>query len=311
FNPPRLLDALLWCLSLIQKAVSLQTLSEAIKALRQQGLLTDLPAVSTLEIEEALRQSRIGGFVQRRKIGFVEGWQLSHEILGQWFCEQLMQVEDLPNLRLSLVPFGAVPLPEKASDAEFGQWLEWVKAEDYEHYQSLAPELQVSVLDSLLAHLPEKDADHALVLAYLVFVFLSGTGEQQRGFALESVLKKALQSHLPITTQIEVLTSLGDIQNEQNQLDKALEYFERSLQLSEQLTKESATPQNRRGVAVTLIYIGDVYRNNQPNKALEYYQRSHSFLKQLLEESPIPQAVKDMQAISGRLEAVQRELDSF
>jgi hypothetical protein len=170
FDPARLLDALLWCLSLIQKAVSIQTLSEAIQALRQQGLLTDLPAVSTLEIEEALRQSRIGGFVQRRKIGFVEGWQLSHEILGQWFCEQHGQVEDLPSLRLSLMPYGAVLLPEKASEAEFGQWLEWVKAKDYEHYQSLTPELQVTVLDSLLAHLPKKGDDHALVLARLASV---------------------------------------------------------------------------------------------------------------------------------------------
>ncbi|MEK8021923.1 MAG: trypsin-like peptidase domain-containing protein, partial [Candidatus Parabeggiatoa sp.] len=291
FNPPRLLDALLWCLSLIQKAVSLQTLSEAIQALRQQGLLTDLSAVSTLEIEEALRQSRIGGFVQRRKIGFVEGWQLSHEILGQWFCEQHGQVEDLPNLRLSLVPFGAVPLPEKASEAEFGQWLEWVKAEDYEHYQSLAPELQVSVLDSLLAHLPEKEADHALVLARLGFVFLYCTGEQQRGFALEYVLLQASQQHhFPVRIRADVLQTLGDIQKEQNQLDKALEYFERELQLSEQLLKESATPQNRRDVGIALSRIGDVcVSQNQLDKALEYFERSLQLSEQLTKESATPQ----------------------
>ena len=309
FNPPRLLDALLWCLSLIQKAVSIQTLSEAIQALRQQGLLTDLPAVSTLEIEEALRQSRIGGFVQRRKIGFVEGWQLSHEILGQWFCEQHGQVEDLPSLRLSLVPYGAVPLPEKASEAEFGQWLEWVKEGDYEHYQSLAYELRVSICESLLAHLPEKSSDRALVLADLVFIFLYGTGEQQRGFALESILEKTLRSHLPISVQTDVLTSLGDIQKEQNQLDKALEYFERSLSLSEQLTKESATPQNRRELAVTLNRLCDVYvSQNQLDKALEYFERSLSFREQLLKESRIPQTINDRLVALGKLINVQRRL---
>ena len=209
FNPPRLLDALLWCLSLIQNAVTIQTLADAIQVLRQQGLLTDLPAVSSLEIEEALRQSRIGGFVQRRKIGFVDGWKLSHDILGQWFCEQHGPVENLPKLRLSLIKFGAVPLPEKASEAELGLWLEWVRVEDYEHYDSLAPELQVSVLDSLLAHLPEKEADRALVLAHLGFVFLFGTGEQQRGFALESALQQASQQHhFPTRIRADVLQIL-------------------------------------------------------------------------------------------------------
>jgi hypothetical protein len=80
--------------------------------------------------------------------------------------------------------------------------------------------------------------------------------------------------------------------------------------LNEQLLSESATPQNRRELAITLAKMGDVYRNNQPDKALEYYERSQSFFKQLLEESPIPQAVNDMQEISERLAAVQRDSDS-
>jgi tetratricopeptide (TPR) repeat protein len=107
-----------------------------------------------------------------------------------------------------------------------------------------------------------------------------------------------------------VLNRLGNLHSSQNEFDKALEYFNRSLELSEQLLAESETPTNRRGVSIALICIGDVhyYGNNQPDKALEYYERSHSFLKQLLEESPIPRAVEDMQAISDRLEAVRGEL---
>ncbi|MDM8562896.1 tetratricopeptide repeat protein [Candidatus Marithioploca araucensis] len=245
---------------MIQKAVTVETLSQAIKALHKQGVLTDLPAVSTLEMEDALRQSRIGGFVQQRKRGFMEGWQLSHEILGQWFCEQ-HGLEDLSKLRLSLVPFGAVPLPEKASEAEFGQWLEWVKEEDYEHYQSLAPELQVSICDSLLAHLPEKEVDRALVLARLSFVFLSGTGEKRRGFALEPRLEQTLpQSNLsPLAAILQnryelaaILIRIGEVYRDQNKTDLALKYFKHSLVLSEQLLSESPTPQNHRDVAITL-----------------------------------------------------------
>ncbi|MEN8221032.1 MAG: serine protease, partial [Pseudomonadota bacterium] len=245
FEPVRLLDALLWCLSLIQKSLSIRELQQALQALRRHKLFADLPAVSNQQIEDGL--SCLGGFLRILMKQGEDSWQLSYEMLGQWFCEQHGQATDLPSLRLALVPYGAVPLPEKASEAEFGQWLEWVRAEDYEHYESLASELQVSVLDSLLAHLSEKEADHALVLAHLGFVFLFGTGEQQRGFALESALQQASQQHhFPARIRAYILQILGDIQNEQNQLDKALEYFERSLSLSEQLLKESATPQNRR-----------------------------------------------------------------
>jgi hypothetical protein len=188
FNPPRLLDALLWCLSLIQKAVTVETLSQAIKALHKQGLLTDLPAVSTLEIEEALRQSRIGGFVQQRKIGFVEGWQLSHEILGQWFCEQHGQVEDLPILRLSLVKFGAVPLPETASDEEAEQWIENVETENV-YYTKLPTELKISVLESLSFRLPKHSFNYASILPKYSN-YLHNIGEHQRAFSLLSKLQE-------------------------------------------------------------------------------------------------------------------------
>jgi hypothetical protein len=182
FKPLALLDALLWCLSLIQKSININELQKSIQALRQQKLFTDLPAVSNQQIEDGL--SWLGGFVRSLSVGFEKRWQLQHEILGQWFCEQHGRAENLPSLRLSLVKFGAVPLPEKASEAEFGQWLEWMKAGDYEHYGSLASELQVSVLESLSTHLPEKEADHALVLKRLDFV-LSMTEEQQRVSALK------------------------------------------------------------------------------------------------------------------------------
>jgi type VI secretion system secreted protein Hcp len=178
FNPPCLLDALLCCLSLIQNAVSIQTLSKAIQALHKQGLLADLPAVSTLEIEEALRQSRIGGFVQQRKIGLVEGWQLSHEILGQWFYEQSRQVKELPHLRRTLVPFGAIALPDNASEAEFTLWLKYVTEED-KHYTNLPPELQAGVHDSLLVHFSKENIATGLIVGALSLGLYQSTRKQQ------------------------------------------------------------------------------------------------------------------------------------
>jgi tetratricopeptide (TPR) repeat protein len=279
FNPPYLLDALLWCLSLIQKSLTIKELDSAIQALRKQGLLADLPAISKLEIEEALRQSRIGGFVQRRKIGLSEGWQLSHEVLGQWFCEHHGQVEELPKLRLALVPFGAIALPPQASETEIQQWQEWVRNDEHpldELYNNLSSEQQIGVLDSLLVGLPSQSDEYAQVLIHLVRRFLFGTGEQARAFALQSRLEQSLQSSQLLTRiQADILTALGDIQQKQNQLDQALEYFKRSLALSEQLLKESAIPQNRRDVAIALNRIGDIYRDqNQTETALEYFKRS-------------------------------------
>jgi tetratricopeptide (TPR) repeat protein len=313
FNPPRLLEALLWCLSLIPKAVTLQTLADAIQALRQQGLLTDLPAVSTLEIEEALRQ-RIGGFVQRRKMGLVAGWQLSHEILGQWFCEQHGQVADLASLRLSLVPFGAIALPPQASEKEIQQWREWVRHKDEDQpldelYDSLLSEQQIGVLDSLLAGLPEQTSEYAQVLTRLVRRFLYGTGEQARAFALQSKLERTLQrSHLPMRIQADVLIGLGDIQRDLNQLDTAKQYFERALQFREQLLSESATPQNRRGVGIALNRLGALYvEQNQLETAKQYFERSLQLSEQLLSESATPQNRRGVGIALNRLGALYVE----
>jgi tetratricopeptide (TPR) repeat protein len=300
FEPAQLLEAVLWCLSLIQKSLTVETLLDAIQALRQHGPFAELPAISKSQLEDGL--SALGGFLRRLHRGFEEQWQLSHEVLGQWFSEQHGQAESLPSLRLSLVPFGAIALPNNASEAEFVQWLEWVKAKDYEHYESLAPELQVSVLESLLAHLPENKSDRAFVLARLGLVFLYGTGEQQRGFALESALQQALQHHLSVRTRAEVLQTLGDIKNKLNQLDTAKQYFERSVDLSEQLLSESATPQNRRDVSVTLERIGDIYvSQNDLSKAKEYFERDLKLSEQLLSESATPQNRRDVSISFNRL----------
>jgi hypothetical protein len=180
FEPARLLDAVLWCFSLIQKSLTLETLVDAIQALRQHGPFAALPAISKSQLEDGL--SALGGFLRRLHQGFEERWQLSHEVLGQWFCEQHGRAEDLPGLRLSLVPFGAVPLPEKASEKEIEQWTENVETENV-HYSKLSTELKISVLDSLSFHLPKQSLSYASILPKYSN-YLHKIGEHQRAFSL-------------------------------------------------------------------------------------------------------------------------------
>jgi Rps23 Pro-64 3,4-dihydroxylase Tpa1-like proline 4-hydroxylase len=145
------------------------------------------------------------------------------------------------------VPFGAIALPPQASETEIQQWQEWVRNDEHpldKLYENLSSEQQVGVLDSLLVGLPKQSDEYAQVLIHLVRRFLFGTGEQARAFALQSRLEQSLQSSQLLTrTQADILTTLGDIQQKQNQLDQAREYFQRSLSFFKQLSSESPLPQ--------------------------------------------------------------------
>ncbi len=161
FEPALLLEAVLWCFSLIPKSLTVEALVDAIQALRQHDQFAALPAISKSQLEDGL--SELGGFLRQLHQGFEERWQLSHEVLGQWFCEQHGQAAALPSLRLSLVPFGAIALPEKATDKEIEQWTENVETENV-HYSKLSTELKISVLESLSFHLPKHSLSYASIL---------------------------------------------------------------------------------------------------------------------------------------------------
>ncbi|MCP4695909.1 MAG: tetratricopeptide repeat protein [Gammaproteobacteria bacterium] len=300
FSPPGLLDALFWCLSLTPRALSVEELYRAVQALRP--VLPDLPPISRSHIETALHGT-LGGFTRRLPAGFSDSWLLAHEILGQVFYHQHPLRDKIPEIRLALLPFGALPLPDEAGEDEVRQWLEWLRVEDYEHYLQLAPLLKVSLLEDLQARLrKEKSPDYALVLARLVCVFLFETGEQQRGFARQADLEHALQFSLPPRIRADVQQSLGDIHQELNCLEPALECFERSLALSEELLAEVATLQSRREVGIALNRIGDVYAaRNQLDKALETFERSLALSEELQAEAATPQNRRDVAIALNRI----------
>jgi len=69
FDPPELLDALMWCFSLIHRALTVEDLHQAVMALRREGLLPELPAMSRPQVADAIAQSQIGGFLRRMDTG--------------------------------------------------------------------------------------------------------------------------------------------------------------------------------------------------------------------------------------------------
>ncbi len=100
---------------------------------------------------------------------------------------------------------------------------------------------------------------------------------------------------------------MNNVYISQNKLDKALEYFERSLSLSEQLISESAVPKNRRRFTYVLNRIGDVYiSQNQFDKASEYFERSLSLSEQLLSESKTPQNCRELAITIAKIGDVYR-----
>ncbi|MDM8523463.1 tetratricopeptide repeat protein, partial [Desulfococcaceae bacterium HSG8] len=72
--------------------------------------------------------------------------------------------------------------------------------------------------------------------------------------------------------------------------------------------EESATPQNRRDVAIALNRVGDVWRDrNQPDRASEFFMRSLELSEQLLEESATPQNRRELAVTLNRVGDVWRD----
>ncbi len=310
FQSPRLIEALLWSLSLIPKGLTLQELQECLRKLRDLPEFAALPPVSKSEIEDGL--DKLGGFVHKIP-GWETRWQLLHESMGSWFINHKGPPETLPKLRLSLVQFGAIPLPATATKEEFTQWLQWVIQEDDKHYDSLPPELQVSVCQSLLAHLPPSGADYVIIQSRLVQRFLYRTGEQSRGFALKSVLEQALQQpHLPWAAQTQALCALGDIKSSLNELGPALDYYQRYLESSQHWQQESPTPQTARELAAAWSRLGEVHQaRNELEQAQQCFEQSFEIHDKLHREAPTPQTARDLAIAYHRLGTIYFDQEQF
>ncbi len=163
----------------------------------------------------------------------------------------------------------------------------------------------LSILENLLVYTPKRNPNHARVLAELGFKFLYGTGEEQRAFALESELSKALkQDDLPIKTLAEVLQTLGDIYKILDKIDNSLECFQRYFTLRKTLVTDFPTLENRRKLAISINSLGDIYtKRNQFKNALVYYHSSLKINEKLVDESPTSQKIVEMwQLFSTALE---------
>ncbi len=281
------------------KALSVSQLQQGVTALRALPWFAELPPVSRETLQEGL--FKLAGFLGYTQQFADSQWELRHEVLGNWFMRQYACAEWLPSMRLALLPIGAVPLPASANESEVAQWVEWVVAEDYEHYQSLSPEVRVSVIEGILGCIAEKHAQYGILLARLGEQFLY-KGEHLRGFALVAKLETAFSYYKDLPTQSAISLTLGDIAEAQNQLAAAQAWFEKYSEMSEALLREANTPQNRRELSVSYSRLGDIAQaQNQLAAAQAWFEKCVEIVEQLRREANTPQNQFDLSMTLDRL----------
>ncbi len=90
-------------------------------------------------------------------------------------------------------------------------------------------------------------------------------------------------------------SNLGDICEAQGGLTEAQQYYEQSLQMFEQLTKETGTVQARRDLSVSYGRLGDICRaQGRLTEAQRYYALSLQIAEQLAEETGTVEAWRDL-----------------
>ena len=80
-------------------------------------------------------------------------------------------------------------------------------------------------------------------------------------------------------------SKLGGIAKEANQLAKALEYYEKDLEIALQLAEKTGTVESRRDLSLSYERLGSIAkRTGQLAKAREYYEKSLAIRRKLAEE---------------------------
>lgn len=110
-------------------------------------------------------------------------------------------------LLLSKSKFGLARISEEVEAKYVKQFLSWVQEKDSEYYESLSPELKISILDALLINFSKHDSEYAMVVTRLFFVFWNETGEKDRALALRPALNDALSNSDDVNKK-EVLRAL-------------------------------------------------------------------------------------------------------
>ena len=88
--------------------------------------------------------------------------------------------------------------------------------------------------------------------------------------------------------------NLGDILQAEGKLSEAREYYQKSLELREQLAAETGTVNARRSLSISYERVGDILRaEGKLSEAREYYQKSLELREQLAAETGTPKARND------------------
>lgn len=148
FVPRRLPEAVLWCLSLIERPVTRDRLTAAIGAMR--SCLDGLPAVSKSDVDSAL--VRLARFVRGDALGVETTYRLAHPVVGTAWIDYRGTRELVLAIDEALLPFGAAPRVTLWSDAEYVQWLARV-LDEAPLFDDLEVASRYAVVTSLLERL--------------------------------------------------------------------------------------------------------------------------------------------------------------
>jgi len=289
FYPQQLLSAILLCFYIISRFLTKKELYQAVKIIQSLGVYNDLPIVSQQDIENALMKYGFSsGFLRQNLNKDRENcWGLYHEVIGKLFAHDLKNWEKMPEIRLSLSQFGAIILPENASEDEFNKWYDWVVFGD-ENYESLYPLSKAEVCTSLVGHFSTESAEYWMALAHEAYVRLHITGQKNLGGKRQSELMAALEEkELPANVKAQVLLVLGDISMSLGEFDKSLYYFEDSEALRRKLKDTAPSQYHRREYANVLNRLGDVYHEmGEAEKSLKFYEESLEICRKIMRYNP-------------------------
>ncbi|MFO1419580.1 MAG: tetratricopeptide repeat protein [Candidatus Competibacteraceae bacterium] len=152
FVPVKLPEALLWCLSLVNKPLGTEQLTQAVARIR--ALVEDLPAVSKADVDAAI--TRLSGYLQAELAGFERLWRLAHPVIGEAWLDYFGTRERIAAINEALLPFGAMPRIETWAADRQNTWMERLFTGATE-YERLEVEQRRVLADGLLAQL-EREA---------------------------------------------------------------------------------------------------------------------------------------------------------
>ncbi len=108
-----------------------------------------------------------------------------------------------------------------------------------------------------------------------------------------------------LTTQAAALNNIGYIYQQQGQIKEALDYYQHSLKIREEI-------KDQQGIAISLNNIGTIYDNQgQIKEALDYYHRALKIREEIKEQSGIANSLNNIGAIYNTQGQIKEALDYY